>query len=338
VPSFHSIPSATGGIARLACARLRDVGKDLASVLAVAGLTEREIGDPAVRLAVNAQIRVLELAAIELQDELLGFRLAREFDLREIGLVYYIIASSEKLSVALESAARYSRIANEGVHLRFSLDKAAVISLDYLNVDRNSDRHQIEFWLVALTRICRQVTDTRLAPIRLKLRHAGADRTSEFKSFFGGEVEFGADADEIRLPATVASLPIIGRDSFLNRLLRQYADEALANRSNQRSGFRRDVAQAIALLLPHGKATLSKVSRELGMSARTLSRKLQNEGVTFAELREELRGALARRYLKERDLPITEIAWLLGYREISSFTHAFKRWAGMTPRDFRAST
>ena len=74
------------------------------------------------------------------------------------------------------------------------------------------------------------------------------------------------------------------------------------------------------------------------MSARTLSRKLQNEGVTFAELQEELKGALAMRYLKERDLPITKISWLLGYREISSFTHAFKRWAGMTPRDFRAST
>jgi AraC-like DNA-binding protein len=338
VPSFHGIPSATGGIARLACARLREAGKDVASVLAVVGLTDREIGDPAVRLAVNVQIQILDLVARELQDELLGFRLAREFDLREIGLVYYIIASSEKLSAALENAARYSRIANEGVHLRFNLDKAAVITLDYLNVDRSSDRHQIEFWLATLTRICRQVTDTRLAPVGLKLRHARVDRTSEFKAFFGCEVEFGVDADEIRLPATAASLPIVGRDSFLNRLLRQYADEALASRPSQVSGFRRDVEQAISLLLPHGKATLSKVARELGMSARTLSRKLQNEGVTFAALREELRAALARRYLKDREIPISEIAWLLGYREISSFTHAFKRWAGMTPRDFRAST
>jgi AraC-like DNA-binding protein len=98
------------------------------------------------------------------------------------------------------------------------------------------------------------------------------------------------------------------------------------------------VEHAISHLLPHGKATLSKAARELGMSARTLSRKLHSEGMKFAELREELRGALARRYLKERELPITEIAWLLGYREISSFTHAFKRWTGMTPRDFRAAT
>jgi hypothetical protein len=69
VPDFHNIPSATGGIARLACARLREVGKDVASVLSVAGVTEREISDPAVRLAVGVQIQILELAAKELQDE-----------------------------------------------------------------------------------------------------------------------------------------------------------------------------------------------------------------------------------------------------------------------------
>ena len=66
-----------------------------------------------------------------------------------------------------------------------------------------------------------------------------------------------------------------------------------------------------------------------------LSRKLRDENVAFSEVLEETRAALARRYLAERDLPVSEIAWLLGYGEVSSFTHAFKRWTGMTPRQFR---
>jgi AraC-like DNA-binding protein len=66
-----------------------------------------------------------------------------------------------------------------------------------------------------------------------------------------------------------------------------------------------------------------------------LSRKLRDEHVAFAEILEETRLALAKRYLVERDLPVSEIAWLLGYGEISSFTHAFKRWTGTTPREFR---
>jgi hypothetical protein len=91
---FRSIPSATGGIARLACARLREAGKSLEAVLSGAGLTVEEVDDPTVRLEVRTQIKVLELAAQELQDDFLGFHLARSFDLREIGLHYYVTASS----------------------------------------------------------------------------------------------------------------------------------------------------------------------------------------------------------------------------------------------------
>jgi AraC-like DNA-binding protein len=85
-------------------------------------------------------------------------------------------------------------------------------------------------------------------------------------------------------------------------------------------------------LLPHAKASASNVAQKLAFSTRTLSRKLHDEGAAFAEILEETRAALAKRYLDERDLPVSEIAWLLGYGE---FTHAFKRWTGMTPRQFR---
>jgi AraC-like DNA-binding protein len=88
-------------------------------------------------------------------------------------------------------------------------------------------------------------------------------------------------------------------------------------------------------LLPHAKASASNVARKLAISTRTLSRKLRDEDVAFAEILEETRAALAKRYLAERDLPVSEIAWLLGYGEVSSFTHAFKRWTGTTPRQFR---
>ena len=204
---FRSIPNATGGIARLACARLRELGKDVKAVLSKAGLRLEEADDPTARLEVRAQIKFLELTAEELRDDFLRFHLARSFDLREFGLVYYVIACSEQLADALRNAERYSRIVNDGVRLRFKLDGMAVIALDYVNVDRCSDRHQMEFWLVTLMRICRQVTDSRLAA-RL-VRHSRAGSPVEFKSFFGTDVEFDTDADEIIFPAPIASLPIV---------------------------------------------------------------------------------------------------------------------------------
>ena len=228
---FNSIPSATGGIARLACARLDEMGKDPTVILSKVGLTPEEARDPAIRLEVRTQIKLLELAAEEVQDEWLGFHLARSFDLREIGLVYYVMASSEQLADALRNAERYSQINNEGVRLRFSMqDGSAVIALDYVNVDRHADRHQIEFWLVTLVRICRQVTNGRLSPLRLKTRHFRNGMPAEFRTFFGVDIEFGANADEIWFPRPIALLPVVGRDEYLNELLRRYAEEALARK------------------------------------------------------------------------------------------------------------
>jgi AraC-like DNA-binding protein len=335
--SFRTMPSATGGIARLACAQLRKLGKDVRPVVSGAGLTAQEADNPTTRLEVRTQIKVLELAAEELRDEFLGFHLARSFDLREIGLVYYVMASSAQLADALRNCERYSKINNEGVRLHFSLDRTATIGLDYINVNRWSDRHHLEFWLVTLVRICRQVTDNRLAPHKLKVRHFRADPPAEFKTFFGADVEFGADADEIIFSASVASLPIVGRDTYLNKLLRRYAEEALASRPRERASIRSNVERIVPQLLPHGRASASEVARQLGMSSRTLSRKLRDEGVTFVDMLDQLRAALAKRYLSDRELPVSEIAWLLGYREVSSLTNAFRRWTGMTPRQFRSS-
>jgi hypothetical protein len=122
------------------------MGKDPAVILSKAGLTPERARDPAIRLEVRTQIKLLDLAAEELQDEWLGFHLARNFDLREIGLVYYVVASSDQLADALRNAERYSQIMNEGIRLRFSMqDGPAAIALEYVNVDRDADRQQIEF-------------------------------------------------------------------------------------------------------------------------------------------------------------------------------------------------
>ena len=116
---FRSIPTATGGVARLACARLRELDRDVKAVLSKAGLKLEEIDNPAARLEVRTQIKLLDLAAQELRDDFLGFHLARSFDLREIGLAYYVMASSEQLAEALRNAERYSRINTDGVRLHF---------------------------------------------------------------------------------------------------------------------------------------------------------------------------------------------------------------------------
>jgi AraC-like DNA-binding protein len=150
------------------------------------------------------------------------------------------------------------------------------------------------------------------------------------------EVTYGANVDEIALPAQVNKLPIVGADRYLHEILVQYAEEALASRTPERTSLRSKVEHAIGSLLPHRKAKASTVAKELGVSHRTLARSLAAEGLTFSEILDQNKADLAKSYLTHGDLSISQIAWLLDYREVSTFTHAFKRWYGIAPTDLRA--
>jgi len=90
-------------------------------------------------------------------------------------------------------------------------------------------------------------------------------------------------------------------------------------------------------LLPHGQARASVVAKKLGTTERTLERRLAQDGVTFSQVLQDLKASLAIRYLKEDGIPISRIAWLLGFEEASSFSHACRRWTGKSPREFRRS-
>jgi AraC-like DNA-binding protein len=333
---FGTLPSAAGGITRLACARVQAAGIELKPLLKKAGLTNRQVGDRRARLNVQDQIRFLNLAADALGDEFLGFHLAQDFDLREVGLLYYVLASSQVLSDALHRAQRYSVIANEGISVKYREGKDVAIFFDYVGVPRHSDRHQIEFWMAALVRTCRQLTNQRLLPIRVKVAHRRSADTSEFDKFLGRRAVFGTDVDEVAFPEATKHMPVVSADAHLNELLTAYCEEALSRRRTMCGVLQSRVENEIVPLLPHGEARVAEVARRLGMSQRTLARRLALEGLTFAGVLENLRSNLAARYLSDADLSISQIAWLLGYREVSAFTHAFKRRTGKTPREMRS--
>jgi AraC-like DNA-binding protein len=319
----------------MACAKLHAAGLPLAPLLEKAGLTTEDVDDASRWIEVSAQVRFLKIAADALQDDLLGFRLSQGFDLREAGLLYYILSSSESFADAMSNGQRYTRIVNEGIALKFEASRAG-ITISCAGVERLSDRHQFEFWMFSIVRMCRQITGSRIAPKHFSVRHVRDATPPECRSFLGCEVTFGADVDEIVLPALVNTLPLVGTDRYLHEMLVQYADEALANRTPERTSIRSKVEHVIGPLLPHGKAKASTIAKELGVSHRTLARQLAAEGQTFSGILDQNKADLAKSYLTHGDLSISQIAWLLGYREVSTFTHAFKRWYGVTPSELRA--
>jgi hypothetical protein len=126
---------AGGGLARLAFARLKSAGVPVAPLLRRVGLTPEMIADAEEPLSVRSQIALLDAAATALKDNCIGFTLARDFEPRKIGLLYYVMASAQTLGDALKRAARYSKITNEA---RSAPRRSLLGPSDLLGVDDNA--------------------------------------------------------------------------------------------------------------------------------------------------------------------------------------------------------
>ena len=150
---FGGVPSAAGTLSRHAYDRAKAAGIDVGPLMTKAGLKREQVEDDSVRLTVESQIEFVELIANALQDDFLGFHVAESLDLREMGLLYYVPASSETIGNALRRLERYSFIGNEGVVLRIYEGDDLAVTFHYVGVQRLLDRHQIEsllpFWFVS---------------------------------------------------------------------------------------------------------------------------------------------------------------------------------------------
>jgi Arabinose-binding domain of AraC transcription regulator, N-term len=192
IPLSSQFPTATGALSRCIFAEARNKGVDLRPALKKAGLTARQIEDKDVRLDAQAQAMFVQLAAEAVGDDLLGFHFAQTFDPRELGLLYYVLASSGTLGAALHRAERYVSIANESIVLECPRCHELVVRAKYLGITRHSDRQQIEFIMTALVRILRQLVRHDVSPTRVCFAHLRSRGVSEFERFFHCTAEFGA--------------------------------------------------------------------------------------------------------------------------------------------------
>jgi AraC-like DNA-binding protein len=331
------LPTASGALARLAARQAADAGVDVAPLLAAAGLTAAQMADPDARLDAKRQIIFIAAVARALGRDRLGFELGQNFDLRTIGLLYYVAASAGTLIEAARRIERYGSVGNEGAIFRCGHDGHLEIRVDYVGVARHSDRQQVEFFLATIVRLCRSLTGLSLRPERVSIAHSRSGDVADYDRFFGCRTTFHADRDAVVFKDECRDLPVVTADPHLSDILLRYCEDTLASRRRGTGTLRTQVENAIAPLLPHGKPTIAAIAQILHVSTRTLARRLAEEDASFASVLEDMRRHLSLRYLDDPDLSISEIAWLLGYREVGAFTHAFRRWTGASPSELRRS-
>jgi AraC-like DNA-binding protein len=187
----------------------------------------------------------------------------------------------------------------------------------------------------ASTKGLREIAGRKICPAQVTFVHPRNSDLREFERFFGCPVEFGASMDQLAFSNETLALPLVTEDRYFLETLQPICDEAAKERNTPKGTLRASVENEVQKLLPHGKANRQTVARALGMSERTLSRKLTEERTTYDEIVDQLRRSLGLQYIKDRGISLSQIAWLLGYEGTTSFNHAFVRWTGRSPSTSR---
>lgn len=181
----------------------------------------------------------------------------------------------------------------------------------------------------------RRGTETNLTPKRIELRRP-EEPGNGLAGYFGCPIKYRSRRDAVVLRATDLDLPFVTHNEELMQMLApQLENQLQAGQTKPSVG--EQVKWVLRRLLSGSCPDVVVVAKELGMSARTLQRRIAEEGITFRELLNQIRRELVRQYLADDGNEIPEVAFLLGYDNPNSFYRAFRTWEGTTPAEWRAT-
>jgi AraC-like DNA-binding protein len=249
-------------------------------------------------------------------------------------LVGYLSANASTLGDVLGVAAKYLRLLTEGTRVDI------VVTGEWVRVEQRlldpsgaGSRQVALLGASSLVRVTRLLTGTMLAPAWVEFAFDSCDDEAEYRRVLGAPTRPGQPCTAVVLEQRQLTVRAIGADPDLFDLLEQVCRERVSALPEPRD-LRARTENVILELLPYSTPSLDRVARRLGTSSRSLSRGLAKEGTSFKVLVDELRRELARRYLEQGVHRPKSIAALLGYKDLSAFHHAFRRWTGTTPARF----
>ena len=315
--------------------RLASLGVDVDHVLRLAGVPRFRFREPKARLS-TAEFFALWDAVEQLAGGRdLGLRLGASAVPHQYDVVSMAALHSANLGDALRKLARYKRvvcpelvtieIAKGEARIRFEWQLAASNPPDFL----------IDATFTGTLALARRGTNQPIAARRIELTRPRADEAL-LARYFECELRFDAPCDLLVLDEGALNTPFITHNSDLLALMLPQLEVALEERSNERS-LVDEVRLALSRNMSGERPSVEKIAKELGMSSRTLQRRLEGAGATYQGVLDAVRRESARRLLSKTDIDAEEVAFLLGFEEFNSFTRAFYAWEGTTPKQWRGA-
>lgn len=317
---------------------LQNRGIDTDAIMARQNIKPEDVDSPDTRLTVHQTNYIFDQAMLLSDDECMGIHAARQWPPEKGEIVGQIVLNCKTIGEAVEKTIRYQQLLAQSLKLdaeiadeivtvrRFSLIGAPVI--------QKSQR-----MLFALSRFltyCRNLIKGDFEMIEVRFEHSPPVDKTEYERFFQAPVLFNQTDNAIVFNRKYLDLPVEQPNSYFLYVLERHANDILG-KIESGSIYSKKVSDLIIHNFQGEIPTVKSVARELSMSVRSLQLKLKDEHTSFSSLLEKIREELAVRYLKENEVSITDISYLLGFSESSAFSRTFKRWTNTTPLKYRKS-
>lgn len=317
---------------------LRRRGLDPEVLANEVGLELRELNRDGAWFPYVKHAELLELAATETGDDCYGLYLSECVKPQDFGAIGYIGLASQTIGDALLNMERYLQVICEAYRIVLSVNDSHLrVTFEPADPSFSHWRQAAEFGAGAFIHTYRQFSKRPINLVRFDFVHSFDGEPREHERVFGCPVRFDCDHSQLLLDRADMAAPIDTADDRLLTILISYCDYVLETRAHDKPEQLAKVERCIMELMPTGRAKASIVASELGMSERTLVRRLAEFGTSFSEVLAELRHQLALKYLHQKELNLTQIAFLLGYANPSAFSTAFKRMTGQAPREVRGA-
>jgi AraC-like DNA-binding protein len=278
--------------------------------------------------------RLLDNAARETGNDAFGAQLGETFQIGTTGTLDYVISNAPTLRVALTDYARFLALISDGIDTRFEEGPRNSYIVTRLPAALGPRAQLTDSMMATRAVRIRYIMRDPSLPLQVELERSKPKAIEEFRRIFGARVSFKRPHNRIGIATDILDRALPAADPQLYKVVVSAAKKSLAERE-QTADSLFSLISYISSSLPHGDVSLDGAATALGLSRHGLRRQLEEAHTTFRDLLDETRKAMADHYINETTLPMTEIAFLLGFSELSAFSRAGKGWFGAAPRDIR---
>ena len=304
--------------------------------LADAKISSKAISDPDYQVPLDRHCFLMEMVAARSNDPNLGLKLGTQYHPSDMGVLGHALLNAPDVGALLDNFVRYLSVYSRGCLMKLEIDgnqATFIYEYDITYPGPLGRVQEAECTLAMVKHAVEVAIDDRWELERVQFEHGKPESARFHFTTFGVPAEFGCSRNALSFGRAWLARKNPNAESRLHEALEYYLSENVAGREVD-NDIVAQVGKLVARRLSSGTPLIDDIADELCITRRTLQRKLAAKDVTYGSYLEDIRRRLAFGYFKSREISVSEVAFLLGYSQVSTFSRAFHRWSGRSPQQF----